>query len=122
MLVDSNGNVIGANPAEPEPDVPGGGGGDSISVTINATPLSGDSPLLVTFTGNAVSDQAIDESRTQWDFESDGVIDAYTRNTSHEYEAQPGESRLYTARLTMYGRQRQLRQRDRPDRGRGRRR
>lgn len=87
----------------------GGGGGTTVpdeapAVTIRASPISGQSPLTVRFTGNAISARAIDESRTAWDFDlSDGtVVNATSRNTSHTYEALPGERRVYMARLTMY--------------------
>lgn len=74
------------------------------AVTVFATPLEGLSPLKVTFAGNAVSSNQIDESRTAWDFDiSDAVtVDANTRNAIHTYEVGAGETRTFIARLTMY--------------------
>jgi hypothetical protein len=73
-------------------------------VTISATPLAGLSPLTVRFNGNAVSELAIDPDRTVWDFDTnDGVIvDSTTPSAAYTYMAPPGETRTYTARLTMY--------------------
>ena len=74
------------------------------AVTVFATPLEGDSPLRVTFAGNAVSSNPIDDTRTAWDFDiSDAItVDATTRNAIHTYEVGAGEERTFIARLTMY--------------------
>lgn len=113
VATDSDGNTRGAGEIlAPLPDDETGGGGgvdtpvpvDVPAVTISASPISGQSPLTVRFTGNAISARPIDESRTAWDFDtSDGtVVNASSRNTSHTYDALAGERRVYTARLTMY--------------------
>ena len=74
------------------------------AVTIQVSPLEGNSPVLVRFSGNAVGELPIDESRTAWDFDVDQgtVVDATTRTTSHTYTAPAGETVFYVARLTMY--------------------
>ncbi len=114
VSVDSNGNVSGAEDLIRGVDISGGsggsiGGGGTLpnqgpAVTILASPLEGDSPLTVRFTGNAVSAIAIDETRTQWDFDtSDGVlVDSTQRNTTHTYSVPDGETRNFVARLTMF--------------------
>ncbi|MBI1826786.1 MAG: hypothetical protein HYR83_10435, partial [Planctomycetes bacterium] len=84
-----------------------GGGGTTVTppaVTITATPLQGQSPLYVTFNGNAVSAGTIDESRTSWDFDiSDGIgTDATSRMASHSYQVASGDTKTFFARLTMY--------------------
>lgn len=79
-------------------------------VTITAQPLEGDSPLTVYFKGNAVSlsDVAIDDSKTAWDFDVDDnndLPDATTRtanNALDPYVVAPGDNRIFVARLTMY--------------------
>lgn len=74
------------------------------SVVINVSPLSGESPLEVTFQGNAVSELEIDDSRTSWDFDtSDGIsTDATDRTTTHTYTVGAGIERVFRARLTMF--------------------
>jgi PKD repeat protein len=78
------------------------------AVTISVSPLEGNSPLTVYFSGNAVSDVALDESRTVWDFDVDDnsdLPDATTRtanNALDPYVVAPGDNRIYFARLTMY--------------------
>jgi subtilisin family serine protease len=74
------------------------------SVVINVSPLSGESPLEVTFQGNAVSELEIDDSRTSWDFDTnDGIsTDATDRTTTHTYTVAAGIERVFTARLTMF--------------------
>ena len=74
------------------------------ALTIEASVTEGDSPLTVQFKGNAISALPIDDSRTAWDFDtSDGIlVDAFTRNASHVYEAPPGQTVTFIARLTMF--------------------
>ncbi|MGB2985161.1 MAG: S8 family serine peptidase [Phycisphaerae bacterium] len=88
----------------------GGGGGDDSqpargpAPTIAVSPRSGTSPLMVQFNGNAVSEIKIDETRTTWDFDvDDGVtVDATTTSATYTYVVPPGETRTFTACLTMY--------------------
>ncbi len=75
------------------------------AVTIAVTPKGGISPLAVRFTGNAVSDVPIDESRTEWDFDIDDgndQPDATTRTATHTYTVGIGTTRMFIARLTMF--------------------
>lgn len=124
VSADSDGNVFGSGEIIVRLDdedggffPPGDGGGDITpttrpSVTINASPLNGESPLTVNFRGNAVSAIPIDDSKTFWDFDirsdSDGDgdktndQDANTRTISHKYVVPPGDTRLFIARLTMF--------------------
>lgn len=84
----------------------GGDSGDSsaVSVSISASPTQGESPLVVQFRGNAISESAIDDSRTEWDFDIQDTseVDATSRTATHTYNLPAGESRVYLARLTMY--------------------
>ncbi len=111
FAVDSDGGYWDEGSIDVPVEEPGEGGqtGGSTgparpAVTIYATPLSGRSPLTVTFRGNAVSSANIDESRTTWDFDiSDGTtVNATTRNAQYTYEVGEGEQRTFVARLTMY--------------------
>ncbi|UCF34638.1 MAG: S8 family serine peptidase [Phycisphaerales bacterium] len=85
---------------------PGGGPTEippTISVSIDATPKSGTSPLTVRFVGNAVSTLAINKSETAWDFD---ISDAETVNTrertgTYTYQVLPGDRRTFTAELYM---------------------
>ncbi len=74
------------------------------AVTISVSPLQGKSPLVVQFSGNAVSDIPVDESRTIWDFDvDDGIpVNATTRTGTHTYFVPAGEDRVFTCRLTMF--------------------
>ncbi len=74
------------------------------SVVINVSPLTGESPLEVTFQGNAVSELEIDDSQTSWDFDTnDGITtDSSDRTTTHTYTVAAGIERAFTARLTMF--------------------
>ena len=74
------------------------------AVNIIASPLRGQSPLTVRFNGNAVSELDLDRSRLSWDFDTndDVFLDSATAAAVHTYTAPLGESRTYTARLTMY--------------------
>lgn len=108
VSIDSDGNKLDDGPVIQEP-VSGGGGGvdggaiDRVSVTIAATPKAGTSPLTVAFNGNAVSNIPIDHTQTAWDFDaSDGVfVDTRERNATYTYTVLPGQTRRFTARLTM---------------------
>lgn len=122
VAVDTDGNVAG----EGDIIAPGIDVGDGIflppvdgetppeakpSVTIQATPLEGFSPLTVHFRGNAVSEVLINGDETFWDFDlssdsdDDGDAandkDATSRTVDHTYDVPDGESRLFLARLTM---------------------
>jgi PKD repeat protein len=66
------------------------------SVTINVTPLSGESPLLVSFEGNAQSSAEI--SGYEWDF-GDGST-SNDRITTHTYNVGAGTQRFF-ATLTV---------------------
>lgn len=75
-------------------------------LTISASPSEGTSPLTVHFSGNAVSGSgvAIDDSKTAWDFDYDGVTfdkDATMRTATHTYIVDPGAIRTFVARLSM---------------------
>ena len=59
-------------------------GNRSPSVSITATPTSGEAPLTVTFTSNA-TDPDGDTLRYAWDFNNDGVIDSRQRNAVYTY-------------------------------------
>ncbi|AKB36571.1 cell surface protein [Methanosarcina siciliae C2J] len=60
-----------------------------------ADPTSGDAPLNVTFT-----DASIGEITSYaWDFETDGTVDSYDQNPSHEYT----DAGTYTVTLTVTG-------------------
>ena len=106
---DSSGNVNGSGrfvdvSAVNEVVIPTGPPASRPEVTINVSPLEGQSPLAVNFSGNALSSVPIDEARTTWDFdvESPPDQDASVRNTSHLYEVADGETRTFIAKLTMY--------------------
>lgn len=73
-------------------------------VTINVTPLAGVSPMTVRFSGNAVTDVPIDDTRTAWDFDIEDsiTVDATTRTAQHTYVVPAGDRRTFLARLTMY--------------------
>lgn len=120
VRADTGGDVLDEGQLPPGGGGSGGGtdpgGGDmpvrGPSVTIMTSPPSpdGNSPLSVSFTGNAASPVGlqIDDSRTAWDFDLDNLlqngvtVDATTRNTQFTYTAPAGETRVFTARLTMY--------------------
>ena len=54
------------------------------SAAIQADPTSGSIPLTVNFTGVA-SDPEGTELTYEWDFESDGTVDATTKDATHTY-------------------------------------
>ena len=103
VLVDSEGNVTGAGPADT-----GDGGdepGDSIlpiyedpKVSVDVSPRSGESPLTVTFKGNALTDSAI--ASTTWDF-GDGSPTDSQRETTHTYEVTGGTTKQFIATFTV---------------------
>lgn len=99
MIVGADIDAIGSGGTDP--------GGTTIEpprITINATPLSGISPLVVRYSGNATSVLEIDQDRTEWDYDiADNVlVDARTRNAvSTPYEVPAGQVQTFTARLTM---------------------
>jgi PKD repeat protein len=71
-----------------------GGGGTGVTAIFNASPLSGDAPLNVTFaqfsTGSPTS--------YAWDFQDDGIVDSTNPNGNSFKYTIPG---LYTVRLTV---------------------
>lgn len=71
----------------------GDSGNDGLGVSLNASPITGLSPLTVTF-----SAQAIYASAYEWDFNGDGIIDSFSRQVPPYTYTQPG---LYTAALTV---------------------
>ncbi len=85
---------------------PGSGGitTGTPAVTIQATPLEGESPLSVQFRGNAVSTAAIDESRTAWDFDTSDstLVDSSNRTAVHTYTVEAGAKESFKATLTMF--------------------
>lgn len=113
VAVDTDGNVTnsGIIVGDPTSGMTGGGGGSggtttsgTPAVTIRATPLEGPSPLSVQFQGNAVSDVAIDDSRTAWDFDTSDatLVDSRNRTAVKTYTAEPGLTRTFSATLTMF--------------------
>lgn len=97
VAVDTAGNVVG---------IPGGssdGGGGTVPtfdrplVTIEVSPLSGESPLEVRFHGNALSPVTVDA--TQWDFD-DGQTSG-SPQTVHIYEVAAGETRRFFPSFTV---------------------
>ena len=110
VAADSDGNVVDSGPilsaadgGAPPSDGDGTPADEGPRVTISASPLQGTSPLAVQFSGNAVSSLAIDDSRTAWDFdiEDTTLVDSTSRNTTYTYIVDPGQSKTFTARLTM---------------------
>jgi glucose/arabinose dehydrogenase len=75
----------------------GEGGNRSPQPAIEATPTVGDDPLTVSFSGAGTTDPDGDLVRYQWDFDSDGVVDAEGKEASHTY-TDPG---VYRAALTV---------------------
>jgi len=67
------------------------------TASFTVDPSSGDAPLTVTFDGIASTDDDGTITQYDWDFESDGVVDATGVTTTHTYEP-PGD---YTATLTV---------------------
>ncbi len=83
----------------------GGGAIEGPNVTIRPSITEGQSPLTVSFTGNAEPSSAdVDELRAEWDFDiDDGIlIDATTRNAQHTYVVGTNEEKTFIARLTMF--------------------
>jgi PKD repeat protein len=68
----------------------------NITANFTATPLSGPVPLHVQFTDLSVAENTTITS-WQWDFNDDGIIDAYTQNPSYIYN----ETGNYTVSLTV---------------------
>ena len=118
VAIDSDGNVRDAGPeifatgsVEPiiDPENPAV---EPLSLVINATcssttgclgALVGLSPMTVTFDGNATSEFPIDSTQTAWDFDISDAISVNTRqrNAQYTYEVLAGETKVFTARLTM---------------------
>ncbi|MEK6674295.1 MAG: S8 family serine peptidase [Planctomycetota bacterium] len=108
VAVDSSGAVTDPGPELGLTDsIDTGTGGDPTvegpKVTISVSPLEGVSPLTVRFVGNAVTTQPIDESETEWDFDIDSEQEtkANTRNAVFTYQVPAGQTRTFSARLTM---------------------
>ncbi|MBN1512212.1 MAG: S8 family serine peptidase [Phycisphaerae bacterium] len=104
VTVDSDGNVV--NPGSDTGGDDGGGDEGPITpiplpttpeVSISATPLAGNSPLLVEFRGNARTDSNV-VSRL-WDF-GDGTTDPRGTAT-HTYRVAEGASQTFTATFTV---------------------
>ncbi|MBI4719546.1 MAG: S8 family serine peptidase [Planctomycetes bacterium] len=113
VSVDTDGNILDPGALPPTAaDVPtdgGSSGGGTIptsgpKLTITTSATRGQSPLTVSFMGNAISEAGIDETRTTWDFDIDDAVpvNATTRNAQYTYIVPSGEMRTYIARLTMY--------------------
>ena len=114
VSADTIGNIVDSGRLPPRAEagtIPGGGGTDpdvGPKISIEFSPREGTSPLTVTFRGNASSVLPIDEDRTAWDFDIDDSVsvDAVTRNASHTYLLEPGETptnqKTFIARLTMF--------------------
>lgn len=72
-------------------------------VSISVSPLSGDSPVTVNFSGNAISSLPIDENKTKWDFDINDLttINVNSRTAQYTYVVDAGETKEFIARLTM---------------------
>ncbi len=98
VSVDSLGNVLDSGELI-EPSDGSGDGGDVVlppgsqkpRVSIEVRPLSGTSPLMVTFNGNAES--SLDIASFVWDFD-DGTT-ANARTTTHTYVVDSGTQRFF---------------------------
>lgn len=94
------GPPIDPGDGSPPPDTPGD---EAPAITVSVVPLSGLSPLTVSFSGNAVSVNDIDDTQTLWEFDvgnpSEGTSNS--RNTSHTYVAPVDATQEFVARLTM---------------------
>jgi hypothetical protein len=96
VLVDSDGNVTGGgSSSEVTPVVPPVN--QAPRVNISVSPLSGLSPLTVSFQGNAQTDTGV--VSTTWDF-GDGVTDT-RRTTTHTYIVPSGATDSFTATFTV---------------------
>jgi PKD repeat protein len=64
----------------------GGGGGTAPTVSLEATPTTGDAPLAVTFTATADDDGTV--TNYEWDFDGDGTVDTETTTgtATHTYD------------------------------------
>ncbi|MCH8147870.1 MAG: S8 family serine peptidase [Planctomycetes bacterium] len=113
VSADTNQNIVDSGQLPPRAEagtIPGGGTDPDVGpkVSIQFSPREGTSPLVVSFQGNASSVLPIDDNRTSWDFDIDDSVsvDAVTRNASHTYLLEPGESptnqKTFIARLTMF--------------------
>ncbi|MFQ5589783.1 MAG: PKD domain-containing protein, partial [Phycisphaerae bacterium] len=103
VKADSGGAVVDSGTLPPgvrnELSIPGP------SLTISVTPLEGTSPLTVRFKGNASSELEINDDLTEWDFDvddDDPATKSSGRNATYTYVVPDGESRVFTARLTVY--------------------
>ncbi len=95
--IDSTAETTGGSTGDQPPRPP--------AVTVSAMPREGLSPLTVHFSGNAIGDLAIDQSRTTWDFDvgDDNTLDTVGRTeATYTYRVEPGETRRFSAVLTMY--------------------
>jgi PKD repeat protein len=72
----------------------GGGGPPSVNALFNASPLSGDAPLTVTFTDLSTGSP----TSYAWDFQDDGIIDSTSPTGNTFTYTIPG---TYTVRLTV---------------------
>jgi len=72
----------------------GGGGPPSVNALFNASPLSGDAPLTVTFTDLSTGSP----TSYAWDFQGDGIIDSASPTGNTFTYTIPG---TYTVRLTV---------------------
>ncbi len=73
-------------------------------ISIRVSPRLGVSPLVVRFQGNAFSEFPIADDRTSWDFDLDDdvAVDTSSRIATHTYVVDAGETKTFTARLTMF--------------------
>jgi PKD repeat protein len=91
VAVDSLGTVIDSGTFLEPPDVVIPPENQRPRVTISVSPLAGESPLTVTFTGNAESVNPIESFL--WDF-GDGTTSSQ-RNTTHVYTVAAGTQRFF---------------------------
>ncbi|PSL06983.1 glucose/arabinose dehydrogenase [Haloactinopolyspora alba] len=72
-------------------------GSRSPEANITATPDSGHAPLEVSFDGSSSTDPEEEQLTYEWDFTSDGTVDATGTTATHTYDA----NGVYDARLTV---------------------
>jgi PKD repeat protein len=109
VAADTTGLTLDEGPALADADgvTPGGGmDADGPRVTVAASPLEGNSPLTVEFNWNAISALGIDTNRTQWIFDTGDpggtTVTGPRRPTTFEYVVAPGQTKTFTAQLTMF--------------------
>ena len=70
----------------------------SVLANFEASPLTGHTPLSVTFTNLSETDDSLAILQFEWDFDNDGLIDSYSENPEFIYQ----ESGIYSVSLTAF--------------------